>query len=109
MSKYQKVEYEFPVKAIHGKPCKHTKTYFAVNKFSGKPYMSRLCNPSTKPASAEQLEQRQLFANASAYAKTRMLDATKRAVDEPRFAQQTKYKTLRTFLICEFMRGDGLE
>ena len=45
MSKYQKVEFEYPVHAIHGKPCSHTNTYFAVNGFTKQPYISKLCYP----------------------------------------------------------------
>ena len=46
MSKYQKVEFEYPVHAVHGKPCSHTDVYFGVNGFTKKPYISKLCYPS---------------------------------------------------------------
>ena len=105
MSKYQKVEFEYPVKAIHGKPCGHTKTYFAVNGFTKEPYISKLCYPSTT-VTAGMLAQRRLFADASAYAKAQMTDATKRTAAEVRFNAQEKYKMLRTFLMAEFMAGN---
>ena len=108
MSKYQKVEFEYPVHAIHGKPCSHTNTYFAVNGFTKQPYISKLCYPSTT-VTAGMLAQRNLFRDASAYAKTTMTDATKRAAAEVRFNAQEKYKMLRTFLMAEFMAGDGVE
>ena len=103
--KYSKVEFEYPVRAIHGKPCSHTKTYFAVNGFTKEPYISKLCYPSST-VTAGMLAQRRLFADASAYAKTQMTDATKRAAAEVRFNAQEKYHTLRTFLLAEFMGGN---
>ena len=103
--KYPKVEFEYPVKAIHGKPCSHTNTYFAVNGFTKQPYISKLCYPSTT-VTAGMLAQRELFRNASNYAKAQMTDATKRAAAELRFVAQEKYHMLRTFLIAEFMSGN---
>ena len=108
MAKYDKVVFEYPVKEIHGKPCSHTDVYFGTNGFTHKPYISRLCHPS-KVVTAGMLAQRQLFAQASAYAKTQMTNPSQRAVAEARFAAQTKYKTLRTFLMSEFMSGNGVE
>ena len=104
-SKYQKVEFEYPVAAVHGKPCSHTNVYFGVNAFTKKPYISKLCYPSTT-VTAGMLAQRNLFRDASAYAKTQMTDATKRAAAEVRFNAQEKYHTLRTFLMSEFMAGN---
>ena len=106
--KYQKVVFEYPVKEIHGKPCSHTDVYFAINGFTKQPYISKLCYPSTT-VTAGMLAQRRLFADASAYAKTQMTDATKRAAAAARFNQQEKYHMLRTFLMAEFMGGNGVE
>jgi len=106
--KYQKVVFEYPVQEIHGKPCSHTDVYFAKNKFSGKNYISRLCNPN-KNWTALQLQKRELFRDASNYAKGQMADATKRTAAELRFAAQSKYKTLRTYLMAEFWMGNGVE
>jgi hypothetical protein len=102
------VEFQYPVAAIHGKPCGHTNVYFGVNGLTHKPYISKLCYPSTT-VTAGMLAQRQLFKSASDYAKTQMTDATKRAAAEVRFAAQTKYHTLRTFLMSEFMAGNGVD
>jgi hypothetical protein len=103
--KYDKVEFEYPVKAIHGKPCSHTNTYFGVNGFTKKPYISKLCYPSTTVTAAME-QQRAKFKAASDYAKTVAADAQRRAAAEVRFAAQTKYFTLRTFLIAESMAGN---
>ena len=108
MSKYQKVEFEYPVKAIHGKPCSHTNTYFGVNGFTKQPYISKLCYPSTI-VTAGMLAQRRLFKPASESAKTIMKDATKRAAAEQRFNAQERYKMLRTFLMAESMAGNAVE
>ena len=90
--KYQKVVFEYPVKEIHGKPCGHTKTYFAVNGFTKEPYISKICYPSTT-VTAGMLAQRNLFRDASTYAKEQM-------------NAQQKYHMLRTFLLAEFMSGN---
>ena len=106
--KYQKVEFQYPVAAIHGTPCSHTNVYFGVNGFTKKPYISKLCYPSTT-VTAGMLAQRELFRNASNYAKAQMTDATKRAAAEQRFSAQEKYHTLRTFLMAESMSGNAVE
>ena len=105
MSKYQKVVFEYPVREIHGKPCSPTNTYFAINGFTKEPYISKLCYPSTT-VTAGMLAQRNLFRDASNYAKVQMTDATKRSAAEVRFNAQTKYHMLRTFLMSEFMSGN---
>ena len=105
MGKYQKVVFEYPVKEIHGKPCSHTNVYFGINGFTKQSYISKLCYPSTT-VTAGMLAQRNLFRDASAYAKTQMTDATKRAAAEVRFNGQTKYHMLRTYLMAEFMAGN---
>ena len=105
---YEKVVFEYPVKEIHGKPCSHTNVYFGVNGFTGKPYISRLCNPSSKVTSL-QIAQRQQFRSASNYAKGIMADSTKQAAAEARMGANSKYTTLRTFLMAEFMAGNGVE
>ena len=115
-SKYQKVVFEYPVREIHGKPCSHTNTYFAINGLTHKPYISKLCYPSTT-VTAGMLAQRNLFrdasnyakTDASNYAKTQMTDATKRAAAEVRFNAQTRYHMLRTYLMAEFMAGNGVD
>ena len=106
--KYEKVVFEYPVAAIHGKPCSHTKVYFGVNGFTKKPYISRLCNPSTK-VTAAMLAQRNLFAAASAYAVAQMEDPDKRAAAEARFTAQSKYFTLRSMLMAEKLTGNEVE
>ena len=102
------VECQYPVAAIHGKPCSHTNTYFGVNAFTHKPYISKLCHPSTK-VTAGMLAQRQLFKQSSDYAKEQMTNPTKRAAAELRFVAQSRYNTLRTFLMAEFMGGNGVD
>ena len=104
-SKYQKVVFEYPVKEIHGKPCSHTNTYFGINGLTKKPYISRLCYPSTV-VTAGMLAQRAKFKNASDYAVAQMTDIQKRAAAEQRFNAQVKYHTLRSYLMAESMAGN---
>ena len=105
MSKYSKVVFEYPVKEIHGKPCSHTDVYFGVNGFTKKAYISRLCNPSTT-VTAGMLAQRAKFKAASDYAVAQMTDIQKRAAAEQRFNAQSRYFTLRSFLMAESMAGN---
>ena len=104
-SKYSKVVFEYPVKEIHGKPCSHTDVYFGVNGFTKKAYISRLSNPSTT-VTAGMLAQRAKFKNASDYAVAQMTDIQKRAAAEQRFNAQSRYFTLRSFLMAESMAGN---
>ena len=108
MAKRPKVEFQYPVQAIHGKPCSHTKIYFGVNHFTKRPYVASLCYPSTTVTAAME-QQRAKFKQASNYAKAVGADSTRRAAAEVRFASQTKYLTLRTFLMAESMSGNEVE
>ena len=103
--KYPKVVFEYPVKEIHGKPCSHTDVYFGINGFTKEPYISKLCYPSTV-VTAGMLVQRSKFKQASDYAVDQMTSVQKRAAAEARFNAQSKYYTLRTFLIAESMAGE---
>ena len=103
--KYQKVVFEYPVKEIHGKPCSHTNVYFGVNGLTHKAYISRLCHPSTV-VTAGMLVQRSKFKQASDYAVEQMTSVQKRAAAEARFNAQSKYLTLRSFLMAESFAGE---
>ena len=106
--KYDKVVFEYPVKEIHGKPCSHTKVYFGVNSHTKKAYISRMCNPSTT-VTAGMLAQRAKFKAASDYANAQMTDIQKRAAAEQRFNAQSRYFTLRSFLMAESMAGNEVQ
>ena len=64
MSKYVPMEM---VKEYHGKICEHSDVYFAKK---GKTlYTGKICNPRTKPFSAEELARQAKFTQARAAVK----------------------------------------
>lgn len=85
---------------------KHTTIIWAKNKRGT--YYTQIQAPSTV-VTAGMAEQRQKFADASTYANTHMRDATKRAAAELRFNAQSKYYTLRTFLMAESLNGNEVQ
>ena len=93
------IKLEAPFQAFRGKICKHSKIIFAQRK--GTNYTSQICNPRTKAYSAEELARQQKFATALTNASTALADATQKAVYETAFKAQSKYKTLRGFVIAQ--------
>lgn len=97
---------EAPFRNPGGKISKKNTTIIWAKKRNGTMY-TQILTPSHK-VTAGMLEQRQLFKAASDYAKAVMLDATRRAAAELRFAAQSKYLSLRTFLMAESMAGEAV-
>ena len=93
------IKLEAPFQAFRGKICKHSKIIFAQRK--GTNYTSQICNPRTKAYSAEELARQQKFATALTNANTVLADATQKAAYETAFKAQSKYKTLRGFVIAK--------
>ena len=93
------IKLEAPFQAFRGKICKHSKIIFAQRK--GTNYTSQICNPRTKAYSAEELARQQKFATALTNANTALADATQKAAYETAFKAQSKYKTLRGFVIAK--------
>ena len=93
------IKLEAPFQAFRGKICKHSKIIFAQRK--GTNYTSQICNPRTKAYSAEELARQQKFATALTNANTALADATQKAAYETAFKAQSKYKTLRGFVIAQ--------
>ena len=54
------------IESMKKKVCMHSDVYFRTNKKTGKVYAGKLCNPSTKPASAEQTAAKARFAKVAA-------------------------------------------
>ena len=92
------IKLEAPFQAFRGKICKHSKIIFAQRK--GTNYTSQICNPRTKPYSATELARQQKFATALTNANTALADATQKAAYETAFKAQSKYKTLRGYVIA---------
>ena len=75
MSKYVPMEM---VKEYHGKICEHSDVYFAKK---GKTlYTGKICNPRTKPFSAEELARQAKFTQARAAVSTQRRSRTRRSI-----------------------------
>ena len=92
------IKLEAPFQAFRGKICKHSKIIFAQR--GQTQYTSQICNPRTKPYSATELARQQKFATALTNANTALADATQKAAYETAFKAQSKYKTLRGYVIA---------
>ena len=93
------IKLEAPFQAFRGKICKHSKIIYAQRK--GTNYTSQICHPRTKAYSADELARQAKFASAISNAKTAMEDATQLAAYETAFKAQSKYTTLRGYVIAQ--------
>ena len=92
-----KINLEAPFRSFRGKICKHSKIIYAQR--GDTQYTSQLCHPRTKPFSADELARQTKF--ASAIAAVAALDNTAIATYTTAFKKQSKYKTLRGYMIAE--------
>lgn len=88
-----KVDYSYPVEALHGKVKKSHTVGFAKRTDTGAKYTQTYTHTLSAPSEA-QTEVQQKFANAVKATRTRMADASKQAADLIAFKKQSKYKTL---------------
>ena len=93
------IKLEAPFQAFRGKICKHSKIIFAQR--GDTQYTSQICNPRTKAYSAEELARQTKFKTALTNASTALADATQRAEYETAYKAQTKYKSLRGYVIAK--------
>ena len=94
MSKYVPMEM---VKEYHGKICEHSDVYFAKK---GKTlYTGKICNPRTKPFSAEELARQAKFTQARAAVKA--LTEEQKAEYAPAFKNQKKYVSLQGYMFAQ--------
>lgn len=90
---------EVPFRDFRGKICRHSQIiYKAVN---GTRYTSVLCNPYKGQPSAAQLAQRNKMREA--IANLQKLSATDLAAYKASFKAQTRYRTLRGYMIAQEM------
>lgn len=90
---------EVPFQDFRGKICRHSQIiYKAVN---GTRYTSVLCNPYKGAASEAQLAQRNKMREA--IANLQKLSATDLAAYKAAFKAQTRYRTLRGYMIAQEM------
>lgn len=88
-----KVDYNYPIEALHGKVKRTHSVGFAMRKETGAKYTQTYTHTLTAPSEA-QSEVQQKFAAAVKAARVRMADASKQAADLIAFKKQSKYKTL---------------
>ena len=94
MSKYVPMEM---VKEYHGKICEHSDVYFAKK---GKTlYTGKICNPRTKPFSAEELARQAKFTQARAAVKA--LTEEQKAEYATAFKNQKKYMSLQGYMFAQ--------
>ena len=94
MAKYVPIEM---VKSYSGKICEHSDVYFAKK---GKTlYTGKICNPRTKPFSAEELARQAKFTQARAAVKA--LTEEQKAEYETAFQKQTKYVSLQGYMFAQ--------
>ena len=85
------------VKEYHGKICEHSDVYFAKK---GKTlYTGKICNPRTKPFSAEELARQAKFTQARAAVKA--LTEEQKAEYATAFKNQKKYMSLQGYMFAQ--------
>ena len=93
------IKLEAPFQAFRGKICKHSKIIFAQR--GDTQYTSQICNPRTKPFSEAEVARQTKFKTALTNANTALADSTQKAAYEAEFKAQSKYKTLRGYVIAK--------
>ena len=94
MSNYVPMEM---VKEYHGKICEHSDVYFA--KKGRTLYTGKICNPRTKPFSAEELARQAKFTQARAAVKA--LTEEQKAEYATAFKNQKKYVSLQGYMFAQ--------
>ncbi len=93
-----KINLEAPFRAFRGKICKHSKIIFAQR--GDTQYTSQICNPRTKAFSEAEIARQNKFKTAVANANTALADSTQKAEYETAYKAQSKYKSLRGYVIA---------
>ncbi len=94
-----KITLEAPFLSIRGKVCKHAKIIFKQVRHTA--YTSQVCNPRTSACSESEEAARTKFKNAVAASVAALADPTQRAQYEVAFKKQSRYQTLRGFVIAQ--------
>ena len=85
------------VKEYHGKICEHSDVYFA--KKGRTLYTGKICNPRTKPFSAEELARQAKFTQARAAVKA--LTEEQKEEYATAFKNQKKYMSLQGYMFAQ--------
>lgn len=94
-----KINLEAPFTAFRGKICKHSKIIFAQR--GDTQYTSQICNPRTKEFSEAELARQEKFKQAVVNANAALADAEQKASYEAEYKAQSKYKSLRGYVISQ--------
>lgn len=86
------------IESMSGKLCSHSDMYFFRK--NGKVFSGKLCNPSTKPPTANQIAQRAKFATARANMKTVLADPAQKAAYMEAFKNQKKYSDFNGYVFA---------
>lgn len=95
-----KVDYAYPVEALHGKVKKTHTVGFALRKETGCKFTQTYTSRTAAPTEAQNEVQKK-FAAAVKAARVRMADASKQAQDLAAFRKQSKYKTLYGYVFSQ--------
>ena len=82
------------IKSMSKKVCMHSDVYFRTNKQTGVTYSGKLCNPSEKDPSADQVKAKGRFAKVVAAVRTILSDPTEKAKLMAEFKAQFKIGSL---------------
>ena len=80
-----------------------------VYTLNGRTFSRKVCNPrdiSKKPYSSKEKAHQNKFKEACKSASETLADVDMRAAAQARFKAQTKYKSLRGFLVAEYMKNN---
>ena len=82
------------IESMKKKVCMHSDVYFRTNKQTGKTTTGKLCNPSEKPDSVNQIAAKSRFAKVVAAIRTILSDPTEKAKLNAEYKAQTKIGSL---------------
>lgn len=82
------------IKSMQKKICMHSDVYFRTNKQTGQTYTGKICNPSDKAPSPQQIAARNRFKKVAAAVRTVLNDPTEKAQLKAEFKAQSKYGSL---------------
>ena len=82
------------IESMSKKVCMHSDVYFRTNKQTGVTYTGKLCNPSNKADSADQVKAKNRFRKVVAAIRAILADPTEKAKLQAEYKTQTKIGSL---------------
>ncbi len=87
------------IESMSGKVCEHSDMYFFRK--NGKVFSGKICNPSTKEPTQNQLAAQAKFKTARTNAMTALADPQQKATYEAAFKNQKKYYSLYGYVFAQ--------